>query len=91
MEVELTLDQQAFVRQVIASGRVKHESEVIQEAFSLWEDRERRRVEILAVFDAAEKDLESGNFSDYTDATLPDLAASLKLEARALRGIGFKG
>jgi Arc/MetJ-type ribon-helix-helix transcriptional regulator len=91
MEVDLTLDQQAFVRQVIASGRLKHEAEIMQEAFSLWEDRERRRVEILAALDAAESDLESGYFTDYSDETLPDLAASLKLEARALRASGSNG
>jgi len=91
MEVELTLDQQAFVRQVIASGRLKHEAEIMQEAFSLWEDRERRRVELLAAFDAAESDLDSGYFTDHSDETLPDLAASLKVEARALRASGSNG
>jgi Arc/MetJ-type ribon-helix-helix transcriptional regulator len=91
MEVELTLDQQAFVRQVIASGRLKHEAEIVQEAFSLWEERERRRVDILAAFDAAENDMDSGFFTDHSDATLPVLAASLKQEARALRASGSNG
>lgn len=85
MEVQLTPDQQALVRQVIDSGRMKHEAEVIQEAFSLWESRERQRIEILAAFDAAESDLQSGFYTDHTDATLPELAASLKQEARAAR------
>jgi len=91
MEVELTLDQQAFVRQVIASGRLKHEAEIMQEAFSLWEERERRRVEILAAFDAAENDLDAGHFTDHSHETLPDLAATLKSEARALRISGSHG
>lgn len=88
MKVDLTLDQEAFVRQVIASGRLKHEVEIVQEAFSLWENRERRRVEILAALDTAEEDLESNFFSDYTETSLPELAVSLKLEARALRASG---
>jgi len=91
VEVELTLDQQAFVRQVIASGRLTHESEIVQDAFSLWEERERRRIEILATLDAAESDLELVYITDHSDKTLPDLAASLKLEARARRASGSSG
>ena len=49
MEVHLSADQQAFVRQVVSSGRLQGEEEAVQEAFALWEERERRRMEILAV------------------------------------------
>ena len=36
----------------------------------------------------AESDLEAGRYSDYTDETLPRLAAELKCEARAFRDNG---
>lgn len=91
MEVELTLDQQAFVRQVIASGRLKRESEVVQESSPLWESRERRRIEMFAALDSAENNLQSGYFTDHTDAMLPELALRLKQEARNQRDFGSNG
>jgi Arc/MetJ-type ribon-helix-helix transcriptional regulator len=54
MEVHLTPDQKAFVRQAIESGRLNREEDAIQEALSLWEQRERFRAEILTAVDAAE-------------------------------------
>ncbi len=54
MEVRLTDDQKAFVRQAIESGRYSREEDALQEALRLWESRERRRAEILAAVDQAE-------------------------------------
>jgi putative addiction module CopG family antidote len=86
MDVHLTPDQESFVRQAIESGRLHRAEEAIEEALSLWERRERSRVEILASLDEAEQNLESGDFRDYTDESLPLLAEELKREARASRG-----
>jgi len=41
MEVQLTQDQKAFVRQAIESGRLRTEEDAVKEALSLWEERER--------------------------------------------------
>jgi putative addiction module CopG family antidote len=60
MEVHLTPDQKAFVRQAIESGRLNREEEAVQEALSLWEQRERTRAEILAAVDVAEGFRRSG-------------------------------
>ncbi len=60
MEVQLTPDQKAFVRQAIESGRLRREEDAVQEALSLWEERERRRVEILASIEQAEASLARG-------------------------------
>jgi putative addiction module CopG family antidote len=60
MEVHLTPDQQAFVRQTIESGRLQREEDAVKEALSLWEERERRRLEILAAVDRAEASLARG-------------------------------
>jgi Arc/MetJ-type ribon-helix-helix transcriptional regulator len=49
MEVQFTPDQKAFVRQATESGRLHHEDEAVKEALALWEERERRRVEILSL------------------------------------------
>ena len=60
MEVQLTADQKAFVRQAIESGRIHREEDAVREALSLWEERERRRLEILIAVDKAEVSLARG-------------------------------
>jgi len=85
MEVELTPEQEAFVRQAIETGRLHRPEEAVREALSLWEERERSRVELLVAFDEAEADLEAGHYTDYTNETLPQLADELKREARSMR------
>lgn len=60
MGVQLTPDQKAFVRQALESGRLGHEEDAVKEAMSLWEERERRRLEILAHVDQAEASLARG-------------------------------
>ena len=60
MEVHLTPDQEAFIRQAIESGRLHRKEEAVQEAMSLWEERERRRLEILTAVDLAEASLARG-------------------------------
>jgi putative addiction module CopG family antidote len=82
MEVELTPEQQAFVRQAIETGRLHRPEEAVREALSLWEERERSRVELLLAFDEPEADLEAGHYTDYTNETLQQLAHELKREAR---------
>jgi len=37
MEVKLTSNQMAFVRQAIKSGRLRREEDAVEEALSLWE------------------------------------------------------
>jgi Arc/MetJ-type ribon-helix-helix transcriptional regulator len=54
MEVQLTEDQKAFIRDAIDAGRFAREEDALKEALSLWEHRERRRAEILASIDDAE-------------------------------------
>lgn len=60
MEVHLTADQEAFIRQGIEAGRFLRKEDAVQEAMSLWEERERRRLEILAAVDRAEASLALG-------------------------------
>jgi putative addiction module CopG family antidote len=54
MEVQLTPDQKAFVRQAIASGRLLREEEAVREALALREHLERAHAEVLAAVDEAE-------------------------------------
>ena len=69
MEVLFTADQKAFVRQAIESGRLQHEEDAVREALALWEERERRRLEILAAADQAAASLARG---EGRSVTTPD-------------------
>jgi putative addiction module CopG family antidote len=60
MQVDLTDDQKAFIREGIQSGRFSREEDALHEALSLWEGRERRRLEILAAVDQSEASLARG-------------------------------
>jgi len=48
MQVDLTDDQKAFIREGIESGGFSREEDALHEALSLWEGRERRREDYFA-------------------------------------------
>jgi putative addiction module CopG family antidote len=60
MEVHLTSDQAAFVRQAIENGRYSRAEDALEEALLLWEKQERRRSEILSAVDQAEASFVAG-------------------------------
>jgi len=82
MEVKLTPDQQAFVRQAIESGRLRREEEAVQEALALWEERERTRAEIIAAVDEADASLARGEGRIITPQSTRDLAAAVTQRGR---------
>jgi Arc/MetJ-type ribon-helix-helix transcriptional regulator len=83
LEVQLTPDQRAFIRQAIASGRLQCEEDALKEALSLWEERERARAEILAAVDEAEASLARGDRRSITHESMRELAAEVKQRGRA--------
>jgi Arc/MetJ-type ribon-helix-helix transcriptional regulator len=82
MEVHLTPDQKAFVREAIESGRIHREEDAVTEALALWERRERARAEILAAVDEAETALARGEGRSITADAMHDLAAQVKQRGR---------
>src|SRR5882724_3332108 len=78
MEVNLTPDQKAFVRQAIESGRLHREEDAVQEALSLWEERERTRAEILTAVDVAEASIARGEGRTITQESMRQLADEVK-------------
>lgn len=82
MNVELTPDQQEFVRKAIESGRISGEKEAVQQALALWEKRERRRLEILAMVEEAEASLAPGEGIPITEDSMRALAERVKQEGR---------
>ena len=82
MNVALTPDQRAFVQRAIESGRFSREEEAVQEALALWEERERRRVEILAMLDEADASLARGEGIPITEESTMTLAEEAKQHLR---------
>jgi Arc/MetJ-type ribon-helix-helix transcriptional regulator len=84
MNVRLTPDQRAFIRDAIASGRLQREEDAVLEALALWENRERARAQILAAVDAAEASLARGMGRPITHESVRQLAAEVKSRGRSL-------
>ena len=82
MEVNLTPDQQAFVRNAIESGRLHREEEAVEEALALWEERERQRIEFLASLREAEASLARGEGIVITPESIRALAEDTKRRGR---------
>jgi putative addiction module CopG family antidote len=78
MEITLSPAQQAFVRDAVASGRYASEQDAVQEALDLWEERQRRRAEILSAVDAASAELEAGQGIPISEDSMQQLSESVK-------------
>jgi putative addiction module CopG family antidote len=83
IDVTLTPDQQLFVREAIASGRLQRQEDAVKEALSLWEERERRRSEILSAVDEAEASIARGERLPFTAESMRELAEEVKRRGRA--------
>jgi Arc/MetJ-type ribon-helix-helix transcriptional regulator len=88
MEVQLTPDQEALVREAVESGRLRDAGAAAQEAFDLWEKRERRRLELIERLKEGEADFAAGRYRTYAEETLPHFFEEVKREARAARERG---
>ena len=82
MEVDLTADQREFIRQAIEAGRFQRAEDAVREALSLWEERERRRAEILAAVDTAETSIARGEGRAVTQQSTRELADEVKQRGR---------
>ncbi len=83
MKVELTADQRAFVQQAIESGRLTSEQAAVEEALALWEERERRRLEILVMLEEANASLGRGEGIPITEESMKAVAEDVKRRGRA--------
>jgi len=83
MDIPLTPDQRAFIRDAIASGRLRREEDAVREALALWEHRERSRAQILAAVDAAEASLARGMGRSITQESVRQLSDEVKSRGRS--------
>ena len=82
MEVELTPDQEAFVRQAIRTGRIQRAEDAVTEALLLWEERELLRSEFLASLDDAKASIARGEGIPITQASMRSLADDVNRRGR---------
>jgi putative addiction module CopG family antidote len=78
MEIDLTPEQQDFVRRAVESGRFDRAEDAVQAAITLWVERERRRAEILATVDIAKAAIDRGEGVEITQASMRALAEDVK-------------
>ena len=78
MDVRLTPDQEALIRQGIESGRFVRAEEAIQEALSLWEERERKRAEFRATLQDARSAIARGEGRVITPQSMRELARDVE-------------
>jgi antitoxin ParD1/3/4 len=83
MDIALTPDQEAFVRQAIKTGRIERAEDVVTEALLLWEERELLRSEFAASLDRAKASLARGEGRVITRDSMQTLAAEAKQRLRA--------
>jgi putative addiction module CopG family antidote len=83
MEVHLTADQEAFIRDAIETGRFQRKEDAVKEALSLWEERERKRAEFLATLDEAKASIARGEGRPITEQSMRELAEEVKQRGRA--------
>jgi Arc/MetJ-type ribon-helix-helix transcriptional regulator len=81
--IDLTAEQQEFIRRAIDSRRVRSPEDAVREALALWIERERRRDEILAAIDIAEASLARGDGIVITKSSMRELAEDVKRRGRA--------
>lgn len=84
MQVDLTPEQQDFVRRAVEGGRFERAEDAVQAAIALWVDRERRRAEILTAVDIAKASLDRGEGIEITQASMRSLAEDVKRGGRTL-------
>jgi len=82
MQVDLTPEQQDFVRRAVESGRFERAEDAVQAAIALWIERERRRAEILTAVDIAKAALDRGEGIEITQASMRSLAEDVKRRGR---------
>jgi Arc/MetJ-type ribon-helix-helix transcriptional regulator len=83
MQIDLTPEQQEFVRRAVDSGRFERAEDAVQAAIAQWVERERRRTEILAAVDIAKASVDSGEGIDISGPSMRALAEDVKRRGRA--------
>jgi len=82
MEVRPTPAQEQFIQLAIEAGRLGSPEAAAREAMALWEERERRRLQILAAIDEADASLARGEGIPLTEESLDAFVDDIKRRGR---------
>jgi putative addiction module CopG family antidote len=82
MQIELTAEEDEFIRRAVDAGRHRHAEDAIREALELWIERERQRDELLAALDVAEAQLARGEGTRLTKRGMQELVEDVKRGGR---------
>ena len=82
VQINLTPEQEEFVRRAVSTGRLHRAEDVVTEALSLWQERERGRAEFLASLDKADASLDRGDGIPVTQESMRALAEDVKRRGR---------
>ena len=74
MNVQLTAEQDSFLRRAVESGRFARTQDALREALDAWVERERRRDEWLAAIDEGEAAVASGDIVELRAGSAKSLA-----------------
>jgi hypothetical protein len=83
MQITLTPEQEAFVRQAVKDGRIARPEDALTEPMLLWEDREVARSEVIASLDAARASLARGEGRTISRRSMRAVAQDVKKRVRA--------
>ena len=85
MEVRIvaTPEQEAFIRQGISSGRFATAEDAAREALHQWEERQRRRTELLIELDTAEASLARGEGRSVSPESVREFIEDVKRRGRS--------
>ncbi len=76
--MRLTSQQEESIRRAVETGRIRSQEDALQEALSLWEERERKRAEFLSTLDDAKASLARGEGRIVTEESMRELAQAVK-------------
>ena len=82
MNITLSREQEALIRKAIDSGRFDRVEDAVAEAMILWEEREQRRLALLASLDEADASLERGEGIEITRESMDELVEGVKRRGR---------
>ena len=78
MQIQLSPEQRSFVEMGIQQGRFRDPEEAMQEALSLWIERERVRLELLAEIEAGDDSPRENDTVLDSDEEIADFLAGVE-------------
>jgi Arc/MetJ-type ribon-helix-helix transcriptional regulator len=83
MEIELTPEQDSLVNLGIEQGRIQRREDAVRDAMTLWEKRERARIELLAELEAGDDSFEEDDIVLDSDEAVAAFFEDIKQRGRA--------